>query len=158
MGELSKAHPEELAQVEEIGSPEAGADLIERAAAYFAEEQERRKAAKRESDRRAKLSDAEKLLELDGMDDDVLAKLAGASISRPQHLASISALAESASASSLEPLELAKLRYHARVWLGTDEAGEELPTADSIAAEIAASEALVAEADSADEQETAQEG
>ncbi len=76
----------------------------------------RRDDARREAERRSRLSGSDQLLELDGVNDEVLSMLAQANIHSPEDLVKtpIEALATS---TGVDMGELARLRQRAIIWL-----------------------------------------
>src|SRR5689334_11393825 len=73
--DLSDAVPEELAAVPGLGGVEAARKIKQGAARWMENERARAIALREEAQRRAKMSDDQRLLEVKGMDKDVLAQL-----------------------------------------------------------------------------------
>src|SRR5690606_29355456 len=72
--DVSRARPEELANIPDLDVDQA-ARIIEGAKAFLRADSERQQAARREAERRAALTDEEKLLELEGMTEEVVSRL-----------------------------------------------------------------------------------
>src|SRR5215467_6794440 len=116
VGELGRAHVEELAGLPGIGGAEGARRIIESAQQYMASGGRRRDDARKEAERRAHMSGTQQLLELDGVDEDVLGVLATANIHSPEDLIKtpIEAIATS---TGIDMGDLARLRQRAISWL-----------------------------------------
>ncbi|HWO22491.1 MAG TPA: transcription termination factor NusA [Kofleriaceae bacterium] len=115
VAELGRAAIEELAGLPGVGG-EGARRIIEAAQAYMATGGRRRDDARKEAERRARLSGNDQLLELDGVDDDVLNLLAQANIHSPEDL--IKTPIESlATQTGIDMGDLARLRQRAISWL-----------------------------------------
>jgi transcription termination/antitermination protein NusA len=116
VGELGSAHVEELVGLPGVGGPDGARKIIDSAQQYMASGGRRRDDARKESERRAQMSGTQQLLELDGVDEDVLAVLATANIHSPEDL--IKTPIESiATATGIDMGDLARLRQRAISWL-----------------------------------------
>jgi N utilization substance protein A len=118
VADLAQAHPEELAQVQGVGSVEAATAVIEGAKAFMVKEAERRAQARKEAERRSKLSDRERLLEVNGLTEEIADKLAEGGVDTVPKLARLRDVLAAADASGLTPDQVAKLSHWAKVWLG----------------------------------------
>ncbi len=117
VGELARAHVEELAGLPSIGGPDGGRKIIEGAKAYVAGGGRRKDDARKESERRSSaLSGDQQLLELDGVDDDVLNVLHTANIHSPEDLIK-TPIETIATTTGIDMGDLARLRQRAISWL-----------------------------------------
>jgi N utilization substance protein A len=116
VAELARAAVEELAGVPGVGGVEGARRVIAGAQAYMAGGGRRRDDARREAERRSSLSGTEQLLELDGVDEDVLAVLAQANVHSPEDLIKTPIEAVAAS-TGIDMGDLARLRQRAISWL-----------------------------------------
>lgn len=116
VNELSRAHVEEMAGLPGIGGPEGARRVIDAAKAYVAGGGRRRDDARKEAERRQTMSGDQQLLELDGVNEDVIAVLATANIHSPEDL--IRTPIESiATTTGIDMGDLARLRQRAISWL-----------------------------------------
>jgi N utilization substance protein A len=116
VSELGRAAIEELAGLPGVAGPEGARRIIEAAQAYMAAGGRRRDDARKEAERRSRLSGTDQLLELDGVDEDVLNLLATANIHSPEDL--IKTPIESlATTTGIDMGDLARLRQRAISWL-----------------------------------------
>jgi transcription termination/antitermination protein NusA len=115
--DLADAVPEELAAVPGLGGVEAARKIKQAAARWMEQERARALAVREESQRRAKLSDDQRLLEIKGMDKDVLGQLKGAGITSIEQLAREQDL-EKLNGAGISPKRAAYLQHFAKVWLG----------------------------------------
>jgi N utilization substance protein A len=116
VAELGRAAVEELAGVPGVGGPEGARRIIESAQGYMAAGGRRRDDARKEAERRSRLSGTDQLLELEGVDEDVLKLLEQANIHSPEDL--IKTPIESlATTTGFDMGELARLRQRAIIWL-----------------------------------------
>ncbi len=116
VNELGRAHVEELAGLPGIGGPEGARRVIDAAKTYIAGGARRKDDLRKESDRRATLSGGQQLMELDGVDEEVLNVLATANIHSPEDL--IRTPIESiATTTGIDMGDLARLRQRAISWL-----------------------------------------
>jgi N utilization substance protein A len=116
VGELSRAAVEELAGLPGIQNVEAARKVIEAAQAYIAGGGRRRDAANKEAERRKELSGGQQLMELDGVDEDVLVVLATANIHSPEDLIR-TPIEHVATTTGIDMGDLARLRQRAISWL-----------------------------------------
>jgi N utilization substance protein A len=115
VGELGRAHVDELAGLPGVGT-EGARRIIDSAQLYMASGGRRRDDARKEVERRAHLSGTQQLLELEGVDEDVLGVLATANIHSPEDL--IKTPIESiATSTGIDMGDLARLRQRAISWL-----------------------------------------
>jgi N utilization substance protein A len=115
VGELGRAHVEELAGLPGIGV-EGARKIIEGAKSYVQTGGRRQVDLKKESDRRAQLSGDEQLKELDGVDDDVLNVLHTANVHSPEDLIK-TPIETIATTTGIDMGDLARLRQRAISWL-----------------------------------------
>jgi N utilization substance protein A len=116
VNELARAHVEELAGLPGIGGPEGARRAIGAAQAYVSQGGRRRDDLRKEAERRAHLSGGQQLMELDGVDEEVLGVLATANIHSPEDL--IKTPIESiATTTGIDMGDLARLRQRAISWL-----------------------------------------
>jgi transcription termination/antitermination protein NusA len=148
VADLSRARPEELAQVPGVGGVDAARAIVEGAQHFLRDQQRRQEQARRESERRSKLSSREKLLEVRGADEPVADALASAGIDTVEQLAQMITFEEVAEQTGLAPLQLAKLCHWANVWLGTID--PDTPEPDSIPARAEASSSVTVTAEPPD--------
>jgi N utilization substance protein A len=114
--ELARAAVEELAGLPGIGGPEGARKAIGAAKSYVAHGGRRRDDLRKEAERRAHLSGDQQLMELDGVDEEVLGVLATANIHSPEDL--IKTPIESlATTTGIDMGDLARLRQRAISWL-----------------------------------------
>ncbi len=118
VAELASAREAELAQVPGIDTAEAARAIIQAAKSYLSGEKRRQAEARKEAERRASLTDDEKLLELSGMSEATVAKLGEAECYTVEGLAHHRDLERLAQESGVALDELAALRHRAGVWLG----------------------------------------
>ena len=116
--DLADAVPEELASVPGLGGLEAARRIGEAARAWLSEERQRQIAAQREAARRASLSDDQKLLEVKGLDGDLLPRLKAGGYSSVDMVAHEHDVGRLAQALEVEPEQAARLIHRARVYLG----------------------------------------
>ncbi len=116
VNELSRAAIEELAGLPGIPTPEVARRVSDAAKAYIAGGGRRRDDARKEAERRKELSGGQQLMELDGVDEDVVTALATANIHSPEDL--IKTPIESiATTTGFDMGEIARLRQRAISWL-----------------------------------------
>ncbi len=117
VSELARAHVEELAGVPGVGGAEGGRKIIEGAQGYAQNAGRRRNDdIKKEAERRLSLSGDQQLLELEGVDEDVLGVLAQANVHSPEDLVKQS-IDQVAAATGIDMGDLARLRQRAISWL-----------------------------------------
>jgi N utilization substance protein A len=116
VGELGRAHIEELAGLPGVSGPEGARRIIESAQQYMASGGRRRDDARKEAERRAHMSGTQQLLELDGVDEDVLNVLATANIHSPEDLIK-TPIEAIATTTGIDMGDLARLRQRAISWL-----------------------------------------
>ena len=114
VSELGRAHVEELAGLPGIGGPEGARKVIDGAKAYIAGGG--RKTAAKEAERRSSLTGDQQLLELEGVDEEVLGVLHTANIHSPEDLIK-SPIDQVATATGIDMGDLARLRQRAISWL-----------------------------------------
>ena len=116
VNELSRAAIEELAGLPGIPTPDVARRVIDAAKGYIAGGGRRRDDARKEAERRQHMSGGQQLLELDGVDEEILTVLAQANIHSPEDL--IKTPIESiATQTNIDMVDLAKLRQRAISWL-----------------------------------------
>jgi len=116
VNELARAAIDELAGLPGIGGVEGARKIIESAQAYIAGGGRRREAAKKEAERRTTMSGGQQLMELDGVDEDVLVVLATANIHSPEDLIR-TPIEHVATTTGIDMGDLARLRQRAISWL-----------------------------------------
>jgi N utilization substance protein A len=116
--DLAEAVAEELASVPGLGGLEAARRIIEAARGWIAAERQRQLAAQREAARRAQLTDEEKLLEVKGLDGEVLPRLQGGGYTTVELLAHENDIEKLAQAAQVSPADAARLGHWARIYLG----------------------------------------
>ncbi len=116
VGELSRAAVEELTGLPGIQNVDAARRVIESAQAYIAGGGRRRDLANKEAERRKELSGGQQLMELDGVDEDVLVVLATANIHSPEDLIR-TPIEHVATTTGIDMGDLARLRQRAISWL-----------------------------------------
>nr|HEX4315465.1 transcription termination factor NusA [Kofleriaceae bacterium] len=116
VAELSRAHVEELAGLPGIGGPENARRVIDSAKQYLATGGRRGDNVRREAERRSSMTGDQQLLELDGVDDDVLAVLHTANIHSPDDLIK-TPIEHVATTTGIDMGDLARLRQRAISWL-----------------------------------------
>jgi transcription termination/antitermination protein NusA len=127
VADLAEAIPEELAAVPGLGGLEAARKITEAARGWLEAERKRQQAAREEAQRRAGLSDEQKLREVQGMTDDALGQLQAAGYGVVEALAREEDLGKLAAATGLGPEVANALRHHARIWLGDVPKGTPVP-------------------------------
>ena len=127
VSDISRAQPEELAGVPGIEEVDAASSIIQGAKTFMQGESKRREEARKENERRSRLSASEKLLEVDGITDELLGKLAEARVETIETLARNAKLDEVAEATKLDVHELEVLRHRALIWLGDRQPGSAEP-------------------------------
>src|SRR5262245_14045381 len=116
VGELGRAHVEELAGLPGIGGPDGAKKIIEGAKAYMQPGGRRKDDLRKEAERRSQLSGDQQLLELDGVDEEVLGVLHTANIHSPEDLIK-TPIDQVATATGIDMGDLARLRQRAISWL-----------------------------------------
>jgi transcription antitermination factor NusA-like protein len=116
VGELGRAHIEELAGLPGVSGPDGARRIIEAAQQYMASGGRRRDDARKEAERRGHMSGTQQLLELDGVDEDVLNVLATANIHSPEDLIK-TPIEAIATTTGIDMGDLARLRQRAISWL-----------------------------------------
>jgi transcription termination/antitermination protein NusA len=116
VGELGRAHVEELAGLPGIGGPDGAKKVIEGAKAYMQHGGRRQDNVRKEAERRSSLSGDQQLLELDGVDDDVLNVLHTANVHSPEDLIK-TPIETIATTTGIDMGDLARLRQRAISWL-----------------------------------------
>ncbi len=128
VSELARAAAVELANVPGVGGVEGAEAIIQGARRFLKSEAERAEAARREGERRSRLTDEERLLEVKGMTEEYLKLLYESGFRTVDSLARSSM--DKLKLSEIETPVLAKLRHWANVWMGTIPADEPEPTVD----------------------------
>jgi transcription termination/antitermination protein NusA len=120
VADLSRAHAEELAGVPGVAGVDGARAIIESARQYLASPRKRSDDARREAERRSAMSEAERLLDIPGLDDGLIQLLGTAGVHSAEELvkAPIDQLANS---TGLDMGDLAKLRQRAIAWLAAVE-------------------------------------
>lgn len=116
VAELARAAAVELAAVPGAGGIEGGQAIIDGARRFLEDEKRRVEMARRENDRRARLSDEERLLEVEGMTPELVTEFFESGFRTVDSIARSSL--DKLKLSGIEPDRLVKLRHWARVWLG----------------------------------------
>jgi len=116
VNELSRAAVEEIAGLPGIGGPDGARKVIQAAQSYIASGGRRRDDARKEAERRSSLSGGQQLMELDGVDEDVLTVLATANIHSPEDLIK-TPIETIATTTGIDMGDLARLRQRAISWL-----------------------------------------
>ena len=124
--DVSRARPEELTNVPGVDVDQAAA-VIEGAKGFLKSEKDRQLAARREAERRASLTDDEKLAEVKTMTSELVDKLAEAEIYTVEALAQVNEAAALAAALGIDAHSSAVLVHWAKVWLGKLPANAPLP-------------------------------
>ena len=116
VGELARAHVEEMAGVPGVNGADGAKRVIEAAKAYIAGGGRRKDDARKEAERRSQLSGDQQLMELDGVDEEVLGVLHTANIHSPEDLIK-TPIDQVATATGIDMGDLARLRQRAISWL-----------------------------------------
>jgi N utilization substance protein A len=116
VGELGRAHVEELAGLPGIGGPEGAKRIIDGAKSYMQSGGRRKDDLKKEAERRSAMSGDQQLLELDGVDEDVLGVLHTANVHSPEDLIK-TPIEQIATTTGIDMGDLARLRQRAISWL-----------------------------------------
>src|SRR5688572_24423866 len=116
VNELSRAAVEELAGLPGIGGPDGAKRVIEAAKSYMQSGGRRKDDVRKEAERRSQLSGDQQLMELDGVDEDVLNVLHTANIHSPEDLIK-TPIDQVATATGIDMGDLARLRQRAISWL-----------------------------------------
>ncbi len=125
--DLADAVPEELAAVPGLGGVEAGRRIVSEARTWLVEEQRRVAAVRQEVERRNALSDDAKLLEVQGLDADLLASLKAGGCTTVAALAHSVDLGQLAAAAGLTRYQVVKLVHGAKIYLGEIPPGSPVP-------------------------------
>ena len=118
VADVGRAQPQEIAQVPGVESEETASQIIEGARAFFEKEKKRQAEARKEADRRAKLSDMERLLEIPGMAEEVAQKLTDVGCASVEALARVSKSAALAKEIGVTEHDILVLSHRSKVWLG----------------------------------------
>jgi len=116
VAELARAHIEELAGLPGVGGADGARRVLDGAKAYIASGGRRNDTAKLEAARRSGLSGDQQLMELDGVDEDVLGVLHSANIHSPEDLIK-TPIEQVATSTGIDMGDLARLRQRAISWL-----------------------------------------
>jgi N utilization substance protein A len=133
VAELAHSMPEELAAVPGLGGLEAARQIADGARRFLQEEQRRAEAARRETLRRATLSEDGKLAEVPGMDDEVLRQLKDGGYPTVEALAHEEDLDRLCGATGLDREQARQLRHGGQQWLGEAPAGPLAPEPEAAA-------------------------
>jgi N utilization substance protein A len=114
--ELSRAAAEELAGVPGIGGVEGARKIISGANEYLQSSRRRPDDLRRETERRAGMSGEQQLMEVAGVNEEVVQILAAAQVRSPEELVRMP-LEELASATNIDMSDLAKLRQRVIAYL-----------------------------------------
>jgi N utilization substance protein A len=109
VSELSRASIEELASVPGVGTVEGARKIIAGAGEYLTASRRRPEDQRKETERRAALSGVQQLMEVPGVNEEVVQILASAQIHSPEQLVKMP-LEELASITNIDMSDLAKLR------------------------------------------------
>jgi N utilization substance protein A len=121
VSELARAHVEELAGVPGVKGADAAQAIIDGAKEFLSSSRRRGDdAAKREAERRSNMTGADKLMELGGVDEEVVQILGQAQVHSPEDLVK-TPIEQVASATGIDMGDLAKLRQRALSWLAQAE-------------------------------------
>ena len=116
VGELARAHVEELAGLPGVGTPDAAKKIIDGAKLYVQSGGRRKDDLRKEAERRSQLSGDQQLMELDGVDEDVLGVLHTANVHSPEDLIK-TPIEQIATTTGIDMGDLARLRQRAISWL-----------------------------------------
>jgi transcription termination/antitermination protein NusA len=122
VSELARAAVEELAGVPGVKGAEGAQAIIDGAKAFLQQSRRRTDDVRRETDRRSKMTGAEKLIELGGVDDEVVQILATAQVHSPEDLVK-TPIEQVASTTGIDMGDLAKLRQRALNWIAQTQEG-----------------------------------
>ncbi|MEM9493395.1 MAG: helix-hairpin-helix domain-containing protein, partial [Myxococcota bacterium] len=139
VGELAQAHPEELAAVPGIDRVDDAQAIIDGSRDFLRSEQRRAEDQRRESERRSRLSDREKLLEVPGMTPEHLDELVASGVRSVETLARTAP--DKLGEIAIDPGIVAQLRHQAQIWLGDIPANTPMPDAEAAAGEGSRAEA-----------------
>ncbi len=114
--DLARGHVEELAGVPGVDGVEGAQQIIAGAATYVQGASRRRDDMRREADRRAALSGEAQLLEVGGIDEEILPILKSANVHSPEDLIKIP-IDQVANVTGIDMSDLAKLRQRVMSWL-----------------------------------------
>jgi N utilization substance protein A len=114
--ELSRAAAEELAGVPGIGGVDGARKIIQGANEYLQSSRRRPDDLRRENERRSAMSGEQQLLEVPGVNEEVVQILASAQVHSPEQLVKMP-LEELASATNIDMSDLAKLRQRVIAYL-----------------------------------------
>ncbi|MEZ4367187.1 MAG: NusA N-terminal domain-containing protein [Kofleriaceae bacterium] len=114
--ELARGHVEELAGVPGVGGVEGAQKVIEGAAEYLAGATRRKDEMRREAERRSALSGEAQLLEIGGIDEEILPILKSANVHSPEDLIK-TPIDQVANVTGIDMSDLAKLRQRVMTWL-----------------------------------------
>jgi transcription termination/antitermination protein NusA len=134
VAEIARANPGELAQVQGVGGTAAAEALVDGARTFLEGEKRRAAELRKENERRAGLTDEEKLLELRDMSQAMVDQLGDADLHTVEGLAHHRNLAGLADASGIDMDKLTLLQHRARVWLRELPADAPEPVPSAVAA------------------------
>jgi len=120
IAELARAHVEELAGVPGVGGAGGAREIIEGAKSFLQNSRRRNDDVRREAERRSQMSGEQKLLEIGGVDEDVVQLLAQAQVRSPEDLVK-TPIDQIAAATGIDMADLAKLRQRVLTWLAASE-------------------------------------
>jgi transcription termination/antitermination protein NusA len=114
--ELARASIDELATAPGVGGTDGARRIVEACRGYMAGSRKRNDDIRREAERRSSLSGGQQLLELDGVDEEVVNVLAQANVHSPEDLIK-TPIDQVAGVTGIDMGDLAKLRQRALSWL-----------------------------------------
>ena len=118
VADISRAQPEELANVPGVGGVKEATAIVHGAKGFLSSERKRQDGARREAERRAGLTDEEKLLEVKGITQELVDALAEADCHTVEVLAHARDVGKLSRAANIGRYTLALLRHQAQIWLG----------------------------------------
>jgi transcription termination/antitermination protein NusA len=116
VGELARAHVEELAGLPGINGPDGAKRVIDGAKGFMQNGGRRKDDVRKEAERRSQMSGDQQLLELDGVDQDVLNVLHTANVHSVEDLIK-TPIEQIATTTGIDMGDLARLRQRAISWL-----------------------------------------
>jgi transcription termination/antitermination protein NusA len=114
--ELARASLEELASAPGVDDVDNARRIVEACRGYMAGSRKRNDDIRREAERRSSLTGGQQLMELDGVDDEVINVLAQANVHSPEDLIT-TPIDQVAATTGIDMGDLAKLRQRALSWL-----------------------------------------
>ena len=135
VGDLARAQPAELAPVETIESEERAQAIIASAQEYIQEQRKRQEARRKEQERRSNLSDTERWLEVESVDEAIMGEFVEAGCPTVEQLAR--ADESRLVTAGMDPKLVALTRHRARIWLGQLPADAPEPGPEDFASPVA---------------------